>query len=254
MKLQYASDLHLEFPENKKFLNRNPLQPGGDILLLAGDIVPFAVMDKHADFFNYISDNFETTYWIPGNHEYYFSDISERSGTLNETIRSNIFLVNNCSIKHENINLIFSTLWSKISPAYQWQIEKRISDFQVIKYNGKRFSAEQFNKLYGESISFLSEVLENKSSDKSIVISHHVPTFMNYPERFKTDIMNEAFAVELTDLITDYGPDYWIYGHTHHNSTDFSIGRTQLLSNQLGYVRFNEQIGYQNDKYILTDL
>ena len=60
--------------------------------------------------------------------------------------------------------------------------------------------------------------------------------------------MNEAFATELFDLIEDSGPDYWIYGHTHHNSVDFGIGNTRLLTNQLGYVKHNEHQSFIAEK------
>ncbi len=38
MKIQYASDLHLELRDNARFLRDNLPKPVGDILVLAGDI------------------------------------------------------------------------------------------------------------------------------------------------------------------------------------------------------------------------
>lgn len=250
MVIQYASDLHLEFPENKKFIKDNPIKPVGEILVLAGDIVPFAVLDKHNDFFNYVSDNFENTYWIPGNHEYYYSDLADRCGSFHEKIKDNVHLLNNTVIENGNTNLIFSTLWSKISPANQWQIERSMSDFQVIKYESYLFSAEQFNQLHTESLTFLKQALHHYYTTKTVVVTHHVPTFLNYPEKYKGDVLNDAFVVELFDLIKDSGADCWIYGHSHVNTPDFEIGKTNLLTNQLGYVSHDEQKLFNTQKVI----
>ncbi|MDP2388370.1 MAG: metallophosphoesterase [Bacteroidota bacterium] len=253
LKIQYCSDLHLEFRENKEFLKANPLKAEGDILLLAGDIVPFAEMNKHDAFFNEISDKFETVYWIPGNHEYYYFDAAMKSGSFNEKIRSNLFLVNNCALLQNNLRLIFSTLWSKISPAYEWQIERGMSDFQVIKYNGSRFSTSQFNQFHNESRDFIEHEITKDHAGKTIVVTHHAPTFMNYPEKYKGDVLSEAFAVELFDLIEPSNIDYWIYGHHHTNTSDFNIGNTKMLTNQLGYVKYNENPTFVNNKIIIID-
>jgi predicted phosphohydrolase len=247
MTLQYCSDLHLEFRENKQFLNQHPLQSKGEILILAGDIVPFIEMDKHKDFFNYISDNFKLTYWLPGNHEYYYSDPSERSGTINEKIRDNIFLVNNISVQQDGVRLIFSTLWSRISPANEWQIERSINDFQVIKFNGHFFSAPNVNQLHSNSVDFIEKELSLKNSDKTVVVSHHVPTFLNFPSQYKGSILNEAFVVELFPLIESSNINYWIYGHHHSNTPEFSIGNTVLLTNQMGYIRNEENQDFRLD-------
>jgi len=250
MTIQYASDLHLEFPQNKEFMKANPLQPRGDVLLLAGDVVPFTLMDKHNDFFSYVADHFQTTYWLPGNHEYYHSDVSEKSGTLNENIRSNIHLVNNITIEKDNTRFIFSTLWSKINPDKQWYIEKNVSDFQLIRYKGYRFSIDRFNELHDYCLRFITLELHRNNTGKTIVIAHHVPTFLNYPQQYKRSELNEAFAVELFDLIETNGPDYWIYGHHHSNTPEFEIGETKMVTNQLGYVKYNEQQGFKTNAII----
>lgn len=246
MKIQYASDLHLEFPENKNFLKTNPIQPIGDVLFLCGDIVPFAVLDKHLDFFDFLSDNFKQTYWIPGNHEYYYYDLSKKCGVINESIKCNVHLVNNTSVIHDEIRFIFSTLWSKINPSNRWQIERSMSDFHVIKNHEKKFTIEDFNQLHQESIGFIEHELQQNHEGNTVVATHHVPTFMNYPEQFKGSVLNEAFAVELDDLIETHQPNYWIYGHSHQNANNFSIKNTQLRTNQLGYIQCNEHLNYSS--------
>lgn len=250
MRLQYASDLHLEFPQNKEFLKANPLIPKGDVLLLAGDVVPFSRIEEHWDFFSYVSDHFHTTWWIPGNHEYYHFDLAEKCGTLNEAIRNNVHLVNNVAVQHSDVNFIFSTLWSRISPANQWQIERGMNDFHLISYSGYRFSSERFNQLHEESVGFIASELHRNENGKTVVATHHVPTFLNYPEAYKADVLNEAFAVELYDLIEAFEPECWIYGHHHHNTADFKIGKTNMLTNQLGYVQRNEHVQFDTQKCI----
>lgn len=254
MKIQYCSDLHLEFPENQSFLKANPLKPTGDILILAGDIVPFAEMDKHAGFFDYLADNFKTTYWIPGNHEYYRSDASERSGTLNEKIRNNVVLINNQSVKVNNTKLVFTTLWSHISPLHEWKIQKNMSDFHVITYQGQKFSTDIFNQLHEECKAFLVPALQENDDSETIVVTHHVPTLINYPQRYEESLLNEAFVVELSDLIESSGIDYWIYGHTHANTDIFEVGKTHMITNQLGYVEYNEHQYFDIAKTITTGI
>ena len=38
MKIQYASDLHLEFADNMSFIEHGGIEPVGDVLVLAGDV------------------------------------------------------------------------------------------------------------------------------------------------------------------------------------------------------------------------
>ena len=241
LNIQYCSDLHLEFPENISFLKQHPIKAVGEVLILAGDIVPFTVMDKFDWFFEDLSTQFKQVYWIPGNHEYYYSDLNQRTGSFCEEIRSNVSLLNNQITEIENVQLIFSTLWSKLSENNQWVIAQRLSDFKVIKKGADRFTPIDYNDLCQENRSFIEEALKKRNKDiKTIVITHHVPTFLNYPEKYNGDALNEAFAVELHDLIEENSPDYWIFGHHHSNTQPFKIGNTQLLTNQLGYVKYGE--------------
>ena len=250
MTIQYASDLHLEFPANKDFMEKNPIAPSADILVLAGDIMPIHHIGQHGAFWDYLSAHFKTVFWIPGNHEYYGAKSLRFGRSRHDAVRHNVFLVNNIVQVIEGTRFLFTTLWTKISTAHQFEIQNRLSDFSAIHSEGRPFSVAQYNELHEDSVAFLHEALALPFEGPTVVVTHHVPTFLNYPPQYKGDALNEAFAVELFDLIVEYKPDCWIYGHHHCNVGDFYIEKTKLLTNQLGYVAHGKHHRFSNHQTV----
>lgn len=250
MKIQYCSDLHLEFKHNNRFVKNHPLIPAGEVLILAGDIVPFADLEKHSAFFDFVSEHFEMVYWLPGNHEYYGSDILNKDFVTNEKIRENVWLVNNVVITYNKVDFIFTTLWSEISPRHEWEISRTGADFSAINYDRHVFTVFYCNSLHKQCRYFLEEALTKPTHNKRVVVTHHVPTLFHYPEKYINSNIREAFSVELFDVIESSNADYWIYGHHHCHVPEFTIGKTKLITNQLGYVKHYEHIGFEGGAVI----
>ena len=250
MKIQYCSDLHLEFKENVRYLKENPIKSVGEILVMAGDILPLVLLDKPCDFLDFVSDNFKEVYWVPGNHEYYHFDIASKEEAFHEKIRPNVHLLNNKQITIDGMNIVFSTLWSNIRPQNEIIIKQRINDYSLIKFNRRNLTPSDSNMLHQQDLSFLNKSFNKNADTPTLIVTHHVPTFLNYPDKYKGDALNDAFAVELYNFIESSNIDYWIYGHHHANTPDFSIGKTKMLTNQLGYVKYGEHIKFDNYKLI----
>ena len=93
MKIQFASDLHLEFRENWRYLRDNgPMDVKGDILVLAGD-TGYLGDDMYSvhPFWNWASENFEQVMVALGNHEFYkYYDLKTMQDGLVGEIRPNV--------------------------------------------------------------------------------------------------------------------------------------------------------------------
>lgn len=240
VKIQYASDLHLEFKDNKQWLEDHPLLPVGDILLLAGDIYHLGPHYFKHPFFAKLSKQFKQVYIIPGNHEYYEGyDLAETITPTKRAIHHNVFLVNNIALDLGEVELICSTLWSRIE---QYPIEVRygMMDFKHILYHRRIISVQDYNECFEECWGFLRPLLEKPAEKPRIVMTHHLPSAACNAEEFVGSKLNEGFCTDLTRHIEASQVDYWIYGHSHRNLPDFTIGNTQMLTNQLGYVRWRE--------------
>jgi hypothetical protein len=127
-----------------------------------------------------------------------------------------------------------------------------MNDFHLIRYNGDRLTAENLKIEHEISFAFIEKELLRDTPDlKKVVVTHHVPTFINYPEEYLFDVLNEAFAVELKQLIRNTAPEYWLFGHHHRNVADFPVGKTILTTNQMGYVTYDEHKLFDPAKVIV---
>jgi predicted phosphohydrolase len=248
MRIQYCSDLHLEFKENSDYMINNPLSVKGDILILAGDIVPLHDENLANPFFNFISNNYKKVFWVPGNHEFYYRDINDFKSSLNIQLKHNIHILHNIEFLYDDINFVFSSLWSKISIENERSIEQSVADFDCIQKNNKKLRAGDFNKLHEESLSFIKQSLQDKKG-KTVVVTHHLPSNLCNSRLHNDSPINEAFCVDLTDYVEKCDANFWLYGHSHFNQKPLYIGNTIMLTNQLGYVHNKEQGSFKNNTY-----
>lgn len=242
MKIQYASDLHLEFGANSVYLRDNPMLPAGEILILAGDVgyLGDAGFHKHP-FWDWANENFRRVIIIPGNHELYKSfDINALHNGWRLRIRDNVeYVYNEVIALDDETDLVATTLWSQIRPEDAFYTEKAVSDFHRISNGKYRLSWERFNYEHDRCRQFLEHSIANSKAKKIIVVSHHVPSFELMSEELIGSPINGAFTVELGKMIATSRINCWIYGHSHRNINKI-LGSTKCVSNQLGYVSHNE--------------
>ena len=249
MKIQYCSDLHLEFSENASWMKNNGLIPSGEVLLIAGDTFYLGQEFEEHPFFDFASDNYDMVYLIPGNHEYYGGFDAEicLEEDYRRKIRENVILVNNGVEEYKGVKFVFSTLWSRIENEIG-PILGGLIDFRLIKCGNKSLSVELYNRFFDVAWNFLNREVNKKRSIPTVVMTHHMPSELCSLEKYKGSKLNEAFYVDLTSFVEESGIDYWIYGHSHGNKEDFSIGNTKLITNQLGYIGLNEHESFNRSK------
>lgn len=233
MKLQILSDLHNEF-------GLKPIvRTDADIIVLAGDI------DTKASAVPWILDVYGNSpvVYIAGNHEYYHSDILEIDDHLKKACsKTNIrFLQNKMKIIN-GIRFLGTTLWTdfhcnghEIRDYYMNYAKRSMSDFSVVKYDNKRFTPEKSFELHVDARNFLREHLAKMFDGKTVVVTHHGPFLGAISKDYMNSPLNPAFVVDMTDLMYDYEPDLWVYGHTHGSFKDTMIGKTRVVSNPRGY-------------------
>lgn len=245
MKIQAASDLHLEFDHTVSVPN-----VGSDVLILAGDIcmAKYIDLDDPANFFKTVSKDFKDVIYVLGNHEHYRSLFNDTVNDCKQLLSSypNIHVLNNESIIIDNVKFIGTTLWTDMNkgdPMTLYNIRHMMSDYQVIKYRDEQgnYYALRPEVTYSEhriAVDYIANTLAEDPDIPTVVVSHHAPSLQSIHPKYGNDvIMNGGYASELSNMFTD-NLKLWVHGHTH-TPFDYTIGETRVICNPHGYP--NEQ-------------
>ena len=246
------SDLHLEFA---------PMTlPGGDILLLVGDICVAAFLGHRTDsvamkhrevckeFFYTECAKYNQVYYIAGNHEHYNGIFDDTIETLREFLEnSNVRVLDKELITIDGWNIYAATMWTdydKNNPLAKQVAQYGLNDHRTIKkVNGtsiNNFSTEDALAEHNLSLKNLDEMLYDwEIIDKpTIVMTHHAPSQLSVHERYKGDALNHAFYSDLSEtMFVHPNIKYWFHGHTH-DSFDYIVGECRVIANPRGYARF----------------
>ena len=240
MKVQFASDLHLEMAANAAWLQSHPFDVVGDILVLAGDT---AYLEEGCPnwFLDWASNFYQQVLLIPGNHEYYhYGDIAKRGDSWQWMLRENVGYYYNKVVNIDNVDFILSTMWSHIPEVDMFQVQRGLNDFYQVLCNGELLTPDDFNAEHEQCKQFITESIADSKAEHIVVVTHHVPTLQCVAPQHQGSTLSSAFAVEMGNIIADSKIDYWIYGHSHTN-IDAEIGSTKIVANQLGYIAHGEQ-------------
>lgn len=246
MSIAYASDLHFEFHRhNPHWMPDLPENP--DVLILAGDI---DVGDEVIDSVQRISESLPNTQiiFIAGNHEFYAHHHQVQVERYREAFTNNtkVHFLEQGTIEIYGMTFLGCTLWTGFDVLPEHSIEKSmavahraIGDFEWIGVSGQknsylRASPEYLREQYLHSRAWLGKAFATADPQSTVVVTHFPPHSRCLHGRIPTDILTNYFVANCDDLIEEFQPTAWIYGHNHW-SDRFKVGQTIVTSNQLGY-------------------
>ena len=112
--------------------------------------------------------------------------------------------------------------------------ETALNDFRYIRDDEGIFTPESSIEQHQQFIAKLEHWFGTRPHGPDVIITHHAPV-INPRSQYLLSPLEPAFvSYEIGRYIETYEPDLWIYGHTHECDVQ-RVGKTQIISNQLGY-------------------
>ena len=254
MKIHLISDIHTEKGDVPY-----GTPPNTDLVVLAGDV------GEGIDGLIWARKTFSEVpiIYVAGNHEFYGHGLSLLDLMRKTAKQLDMVFLENDEVIINHVRFLGCTLWtdfnnhsidaikfaSKNMNDYHWikdnkwwsttqlneNILEEIAPHSRIKdFYNYSFSPSIANAIHKKSIEWLDNKLNEKFNGKTIVITHHAPSFQNTWGAYRNTNLCYCYCSDLDDFIMSKNIDFWFHGHLHQ-PIDYKIGKTRIVSNPKGY-------------------
>jgi|AGFT01.1.fsa_nt_gi Calcineurin-like phosphoesterase. len=223
------------------------------ILIIAGDYDE-TKRSRYRTGIEALCKQFKNVVLVPGNHEYYGSNIHKTHKVLqqmDDEISNFIFMQDNyCWI--DDVLIVGSTLWTdfnKGDPLVKFDARMKMNDYKHIRHGPvnepwkTKLTVEDVEFMHHKSKKYIKMIVDTErdlvhNDIKIVVVTHHAPSYQSVSTKYKNDSLNGCYCSDMDQYIEELGVDVWIHGHVH-SSFDYNIGKTRIICNPRGYESFS---------------
>lgn len=240
MKIQYFSDLHLEF-------GTLPYEStDADVVIAAGDI------GVGLDGISWLTKIDRPVIYVLGNHEYWGQDYTAFIDSVwQSSSGTNIHFLENESVIIGGVRFVGCSLWTDYGHANEQIMHaaaKGMNDFRYITDGDKPLEPSRLLHAHRQSVDWLREILSEPFDGQTVVVTHHAPSMKSW-HRSPMDGYQYCYCSNLEPIMRRTEAELWVHGHTH-SGQDYQVHGVRVVCNPRGYFNHEEVKGFQLDKVV----
>ena len=238
--------------------------PGGDVLMLAGDILEAKELgkgnydpdhvpkpgeniamreDRYLRFMHEEVTKYNKAFYVAGNHEHWGTKLYKTHEFMRENVPANTTVLENEICVYQGILFLGATFWTDFNKGdsltmyHAGSAAKQggmgMNDYKYIKHRAggiyRKLLPKDILEIHYRSKNYFDHILsENRQKQDPlpvVVMTHHAPTALSIPDWYKNDyLMNGNYVSDQSNMILD-NPQIKYWLHGHtHESFRYMVG------------------------------
>lgn len=240
MKIQFFSDVHLEFGTAHLPLT------DADVIVAAGDV------NIGAWGVEWLKSTGKPTIYVAGNHEFYGGDIEQVQAEIRAAVAGSAVRFLECDAAViDGVRFLGTTLWTDFmgeDPMLMAAMHEQMNDYYQITYQGRALTPADLAAIHQRSRRWLTRELGKPHDGPTVVVTHHAPLYASWradPE----SAFRAAYCNDLRELVAAYPIALWVHGHVHTRS-DYLAHSLHVVCNPRGYDGYQLVEGFDMERCV----